>query len=128
MTTVAPDQNEQTDTKNDLCSDGLPVDLETIRQTICLAKALGLLAPRAEIDELALHMRAHLALLLAEDIGDEDQLRRFYRRGYRLLESARRVTEATPNFVAWEHLQRVTSTTESCGRLWEIRRQHAGAA
>lgn len=109
-------------------SDDLPVDLKTIRQSVALAKAVGLLAPRPEIDELALHVRAHLALLLAEDIGDEFQLRGLYRRGYALLERARRVSDATPNFVAWEHMQRVTLATESCARLWEIRHQHADAA
>ncbi|WP_412078838.1 hypothetical protein ACLF6K_36150 [Streptomyces xanthophaeus] len=105
-------------------SEDLPVDLETIRQSVALAEAVGLLAPRAEIDELALHIRAHLALLLAEDLGDEFQIRDVYRRGYALLEQARQVTESTPNFVAWEHMQRMASITESCSRLWVTCHQH----
>lgn len=103
-----------------LVAETLPVDLATIRETITRAEALRLLSPRTEIDELSTLLCGHLALLLAEGIGDEARFREVYRRAYSFLGMARQIGPQTPNHQAWEHMRRLGSMTRNCARLWEI--------
>ncbi|MEU3182962.1 hypothetical protein ABZ707_01930 [Streptomyces sp. NPDC006923] len=112
-------------------SDGLPVDLETLTDTVTTALAITLNMPdRPQIDKVTRALIGHLGLLLGEDLGfDEDRTARgLYRSSYQLLESSRRPTPDTPHFGAFQYMRDVGVLTKRLAALYRERHEKGGQA
>lgn len=83
--------------------DGLPIDVETISDTVATALAMQLsTSTREAIDDRTARIVGHLNLLLAEDMweGDEEATGLF-QQAYRLLNLSARPSKETAVFAAF---------------------------
>jgi hypothetical protein len=95
--------------------DSLPLDVETISDTIELAEGMPLsTSTRAEIDTVAITLVGHLNALLAEPVweGDEEALKLF-QQSYRHLELSNRPTGRTPAFAAFSFMLESATLTKA---------------
>jgi hypothetical protein len=87
--------------------DSLPLDTETVEDTIDMVQRMGLgTSPRTEIDARTNELIGHLRELLTEPIweGDETTVQLF-RHAYRLLELSRRPSVDTSAYAAYAYMR-----------------------
>ncbi|MGW2715457.1 hypothetical protein ACWC4J_41865 [Streptomyces sp. NPDC001356] len=91
-----------------------PADTELIADAVSTVLALSLsTSTRKAIDEWTVRIVGHLALLLSEDLGAEqdDEVMAMYRASYYLLDLSRRPRESTPAYEAFNYLREVAIRT-----------------
>ncbi|ARF55095.1 hypothetical protein [Streptomyces gilvosporeus] len=95
------------------------IDVELIGDsTDCVLRMHLGASKRNDIDAKTLITISHLEMLLAEDLGadDDDAVRGMYRQAYRLLELANRPTSESTTFAAFFYLRDVANLTRRL--LW----------
>ncbi|WP_435270963.1 hypothetical protein [Streptomyces sp. 1222.5] len=100
----------------------LPIDVETIRDSVDASLAMRLdTSTREQIDARTGFLIGHLSMLLAEDLGaDEDKtVMAHYRACYHLLDLPRRPTDKTPAYEAYSFMRELARRTEGLLSIYE---------
>jgi hypothetical protein len=103
--------------------DSLPLDVETISDSIDLAGSMPLsTSTRAEIDTTTNTLVGHLNALLAEPVweGDEEALKLF-QQAYRHLELTNRPTGRTPAFAAFSYMLESAALTKALVSIYAMK-------
>ena len=103
----------------------LPVAVETISESTEAALSMQMAtSTRKDMDASLPEIVGHLNLLLAEDLGaDEDEdVRELFRKGYRLIDLQNRPTAETPSFGVFIYLRDVADITRRL--LWIYTQRH----
>jgi hypothetical protein len=96
-----------------------PIDVELITDSTDAALAMSLgTSTRQDIDSRTPILIGHLQLLLAEQLGgdEEDMVRRQFQKAYKVLDLSNRPTNEAPTFAAYFFMREVAELTRRL--LW----------
>ena len=97
-------------------TEGLPVDVELIKDSVDVALSLSIgTSTRQDIAGRTNAVVGHLALLVTEDLGtDSDgEVLALVRKAYKLLDLDNRPRSTTPTFEFYEYMRRVAVVTRA---------------
>ncbi|WP_079057726.1 hypothetical protein [Streptomyces cellostaticus] len=103
-------------------ADRLPVDVETVRDSVDASLAMRLdTSTREQIDARTGFLIGHLSMLLAEDLrADQDEtVRAHYRACYHLLDLSRRPTDKTPAYECFSFMRELAVRAEGLLSVYE---------
>ncbi|MGW3950946.1 hypothetical protein ACWEKM_08295 [Streptomyces sp. NPDC004752] len=103
-------------------ADSLPIDVETIRDSVDASLAMRLdTSTREQIDIRTGLLVGHLSTLLAEDLGaDQDAtVMAHYRACYHLLDLSRRPTDKTPAYECFSFMRELAVRAEGLLSVYE---------
>ncbi|MEU3825260.1 hypothetical protein AB0F36_08030 [Streptomyces sp. NPDC029080] len=105
-----------------------PADTELIADAVNTVLAMELsTSTRQQIDHWTTRVIGHISLLLAEDLGaeEDDEVMALFRASYYLLDLSRRPRESTPAYEAFDYLRELTTRTRGLLAVY-VRRNEIG--